>query len=246
MAAEDDEVQTVEWWEHERCPFESECSETTFKKWRCWGPTIEDANERLRQHLLGCGHHSKRASMDAQSIEEALSGAVPVQKSELWRPRKGGSAKKRRRRGGGGRGGGGGKDSGKGDGAAEFEEDEASELPPESMADLIDRVLETRLRQMADSSAAAAPSSAAVVRPTPSSAKGGGKSRSYAVSEQEYRSLAERVRRVSNAARSAARLSSMAASNFRDEAEVFEEVAAHLEAQLATGGMALVPRPPRR
>ena len=214
------------WYEHEVCPFSEECKVETFRKWRCWGPTAEDANERLSEHLWRRGHHEERKNNDPTSINDVLDISVPTFKTELRKkPRK-----RRRGRGGGGGGsgwgggggansagsggyGGGGSDHG---GGGDGDEDNAvadggaeQPLSRDDLVAVIDEMMFERygINKPMQPTAIGAPtqqraigarSGALSVIPKP-------KARTFTVTEQEYRGLYERLNRVAAAARGAQR-----------------------------------------
>ena len=209
--ADDEACQSemLTWFEHERCPFAEECATTTFKKWRCWGPDMGTADDRLADHLWRCGLHAKRAKQDPDSITLALSGAIPTCKTETHTP------KKRRRRGGAGRKRRGNDDDG-GDGEAQDDGDEEGEpktlaaMNQDELRTIVDEMMMERLGLHAGPNPrsavpSTASSSAAPSHTLPLVRQARAKPRVFNISEQEYRSLYERMNRVAAAARGAQR-----------------------------------------
>ena len=198
---DDAAAEVLMWCEHEVCPFADECAVSTFKKWRCWGPDVATADDRLRQHLLRCGLHSQRQKNQPDSINEAMVSATPVWKEDNMPRGRGGRCNRKRRR----------QSEGDGNGGDDVDDNEPKSIAAMNQDELrviIDEMMAERMGLQGPGprgglgSGSAAPSQGHMVPvyrgPRP-------KARVFSVSEQEYRSLYDRMNRVAAAARGAQR-----------------------------------------
>ena len=69
-------TESTRYWVCRACPLAAECSEKSFRKWRCWGYTLDLCKQRVMQHLAGSGLHSGDSSEDRTdtyqcAVEEA-------------------------------------------------------------------------------------------------------------------------------------------------------------------------------
>jgi hypothetical protein len=60
------------------CPLSHECTSQSWKKARCWGWTIDEAQDYLMQHVSKSGHHSHRSRQEKEDIVATFSFITDV------------------------------------------------------------------------------------------------------------------------------------------------------------------------
>jgi len=204
----------------ETCPMAEECNEANFASWRPWGRSEDEARHQVLKHLTRSGKHTEQEKKTGDGSRRdmycALVEACDCVEKE-WEPAEG-QGKKRKR--------GGGYDAG----GSSWEDPSGEATTTSKAMEMAHKMLDDlqRINAACPKAIGAKPppqEATAIARRRPAS---GG----VWMSTQEFKEVCDSLGRSSKAARNAQRLSSAAAQAFGEEALIFEDVKAFMEAKL--------------
>jgi len=215
----------------ETCPMSEECNEANFASWRPWGRSEEEARHQVLKHLTRSGKHTEQEKKTGDGSRRdmylALVEACDCVEKE-WEPAERGDGKKRKRGSGSGGGASSWEDHGDGGGGGGFD---AAETTTSQAMEMAHKMFED-LQRINAACPKAYPAKPPPQEVTTISRHRRPASAGVFMSTQEFKEVCDSLGRSSKAARSAQRLSSAAAQAFGEEALIFEDVKAFMEAKL--------------